>query len=348
MPAGTSLRSGSAVPSARRAEGSTVGHRGDDPSPGPGASRHGALSPAWGAAIELYVDHLRHERDRSPHTVAAYRRDVSDLAAFCCDLAIEHPDEVEPLVLRRYLAHLDERGYARTTVARRTSAIRGWFGLLARREVIGADPTVRLATPKRGRSLPRVLRPDQVVALLDAPAGDTPVEVRDRALLELLYSSGARVSELCGLDVGAVEPAARLVRLFGKGRKERIVPLGEPAVDRLDRYLREGRPALAEGRGVATDALWLGVRGQRLGTRDARSIVARAARAAGLGHVTPHTLRHSYATHLLEGGADVRVVQELLGHASLATTQRYTHISRGRLLEVHARAHPRGRRHLRR
>ncbi|MFP4636336.1 MAG: tyrosine recombinase, partial [Nitriliruptoraceae bacterium] len=251
------------------------------------------------------------------------------------------PEQVDLRSLRRYLAELEQRGYARSTRARRTSTLRIWFGLLERRGVISADPTRALATPKQGRYLPRVLRVDQVAELLASPDRSTPVGRRDAALLELLYGTGARVGEVCGLDVGALDLAQGLVRLDGKGGRQRLVPLGEPAIDAVEDYLASGRPAL-HGAG-AVDALLLNGHGQRLGVRDARSIVQREARRRGLGNVTPHTLRHSYATHLLEGGADLRQVQELLGHASLATTQRYTHLSRGRLREIHQAAHPRAR-----
>ncbi|MEY3019341.1 MAG: site-specific tyrosine recombinase XerD, partial [Actinomycetota bacterium] len=178
------------------------------------------------------------------------------------------------------------------------------------------------------------------------PASDDPVGLRDRALLELLYASGARVSEACGLTLEALDRTQAQVRLDGKGGRERIVPLGDPALDALDTYLAHARPTLAAAApstSRAVDTVLLNATGGALGVRDARTIVERHARAAGVGHVTPHTLRHSFATHLLEGGADLRVVQELLGHASLATTQRYTHLSRGRLREVHAMAHPRAR-----
>lgn len=300
-----------------------------------------ALSPTWIAAIAAFRDHLVLDRDRSPHTVDAYVRDARDVAAFCSRFAIDHPDEVELLVLRRYLAALGERGYARATVARRASAVRTLFAFLARKGYVRADPAQLLGSPQQGRSLPRVLRPDQVAQLILAPDVTTATGQRDRALLELLYATGARVSEACGLDLAALDLAQGLVRVLGKGRKERIVPLGEPCRDALDHYLGDGRSVLSSGR--ARDAVFLNTRGERLGTRDARSAVEAAGRAAGVGHVTPHTLRHTYATHLLEGGADLRAVQELLGHASLATTQRYTHLSRGRLREVHATAHPRAR-----
>lgn len=301
----------------------------------------GDPAPAWRAAIVAFEDHLVLQRDASPHTVAAYVRDVADLATFCTDLAIVDPDEVELLVLRRYLADLGERGLARATVARRASTVRTFFRFLARDGRVTRDPAQLLGTPKQGRTLPRVLRPEQVAAVLLAPDPATPTGLRDRALLELLYATGARVSEACGLDLAAVDVPQGLVRLYGKGRKERIVPLGEPSLDALAAYLERARATFCGG--VASDALFLNGRGDRLGTRDARSVVERAGRAAGVGHVTPHTLRHSYATHLLEGGADLRAVQELLGHASLATTQRYTHLSRGQLVEIHATAHPRAR-----
>jgi site-specific recombinase XerD len=308
-------------------------------------ARSGEIAPAWAGAIDTWVDHLEHERGRGQHTVDAYRHDALDLARSCSDWGIDHPGEVEPLVLRRYLADLGERGYARSTIARRASSTRSFFALLVRRGIVDADPAALLGSPKQGRHLPRVLRIDEIDRLVVAPDPTTPVGLRDRALLELLYACGARVSEVTGLDLPALDLPQGLVRLLGKGRKERIVPLGEPAVDTLRDYLGRARPKLGPkpGPGVATDAVLLNTKGERLGTRDARTAVERAARLAGLGHVTPHTLRHSFATHLLEAGADIRVVQELLGHASLATTQRYTHLSRGRLREVHTSAHPRAR-----
>lgn len=301
----------------------------------------GPIAPAWLGAVEAWVDHVELEQGRGEHTVDAYRRDALDLARTCTSWGLEHPRSVEPLTLRRYLADLGERGYARSTIARRASTTRSWFALLARRGILEVDPAALLGSPKLGRQLPRVLRIDEVDRLVVTPDPETPVGLRDRALLELLYASGARVSEVTGLDLTALDLPQGLVRLFGKGRKERLVPLGEPSVDTLRDYLGRARPRLAAG--ATTDAVLLNTRGDRLGPRDARTAVQRAAQVAGLGHVTPHTLRHSFATHLLEAGADIRVVQELLGHASLATTQRYTHLSRGRLREVHHRAHPRAR-----
>jgi site-specific recombinase XerD len=308
-----------------------------------------ALPPAWRTAVDELVAHVELERGRRDNTVAAYRRDAEDTARRLTAQGLLRPDGVVRDDLRAHLADLADAGYARASLARRTSVLRTWFALLRRRGIVDADPAALLVSPKQGRHLPRVLRVDQVEALLAGPEGDEPTAVRDRALLELLYASGARVAEACGLTLDALDLAQGQVRLEGKGGRDRIVPIGRPAVTALDAYVRHARPELlartAGGSTRRTDGVVLrGDRGGPLGTRDARTVVGRHAAAAGLGHVTPHTLRHSFATHLLEGGADVRVVQELLGHASLATTQRYTHLSRGRLREVHARAHPRARR----
>lgn len=324
------------------------------PQNGQGSDDRGSEDPdgtSWRAAVHLLVEHVGGELGRRDNTVAAYRRDAEHLARTCLDWGIVHPAEVGLPTLRRYLAHLREQGAARSTVARRASTLRTWFALLARRGGLERDPAALLVTPKQGRHLPRVLRLDEVEALLAAPDATEPTGLRDRALLELLYASGARVSELCGLDLDALDLPRQLVRLDGKGGRQRLVPLGDPAADALRAYLGAGRPTLV-ARGVSTGAdapgrdagaVFLGVRGARLGSRAARDVVERHARRAGVGHVTPHTLRHTYATHLVEHGADLRHVQELLGHRSLATTQRYTHLSRGRLREVHLATHPRAR-----
>jgi site-specific recombinase XerD len=299
------------------------------------------LPPGWAAAVELLVEYVRDERGRRENTVLAYRRDATDLASRCSGWGLTAPAEVELATLRRYLAALADQGAAASTRARRASTARTWFALLHRHGLVDTDPARLLGSPRQGRTLPRVLRVDQVLRLLAAPDTTTPVGRRDRAVLELLYATGARVGELCSLDVGAVELEDGLLRLDGKGGRQRIVPLGTPAIAAVRDYLAAGRPLLHAA--AVTDALLLNQRGDRLGVRAARSVVAEAGNAAGVGHVTPHTLRHSYATHLLEGGADLRQVQELLGHASLATTQRYTHLSRGRLREIHATTHPRAR-----
>jgi len=296
------------------------------------------LPPAWRHALATFQRHLDDERGLAGHTVIAYLRDARQLAAFCAGFAIDDPDEVEPLVLRRWLGSLAERGYARASLGRKTAAVRGFFALLARRGLVSADPALSLGSPRAERRLPRVLKPEQVVRLLGAPDDTSTTGLRDRALLELLYASGARVSEAVGLDVSAVDLDAHQARLHGKRDRTRIVPLGEPAVSSVRRWLTEGRPQLVpEPRGP----LLVSRRGTRMSARDAWSAVDRAARTAGVGKVTPHTLRHTYATHLLEGGADLRSVQELLGHLNLATTQLYTQVSRDHLRSAYEHAHPR-------
>jgi site-specific recombinase XerD len=307
------------------------------------------LSGTWRSAVDELVRHTRSERGRRPHTVDAYRRDATDAARALSAVGIVDPRAVGRDELRGYLADLADAGAARATIARRTSTLRTWFALLERRgHHVDTDPAALLVSPKQGRHLPRVLRVDQVEAMIDAADVSAPTGLRDRGLIELLYASGARVEEACTLTLDRLDLAQSQVRLEGKGGKDRIVPIGGAAVRALRAYLADARPVLLSGVRVAslapTDGIVLrGDRGGPLGTRDARTIIARLADVAGVGHVTPHTLRHSFATHLLEGGADLRVVQELLGHASLATTQRYTHLSRGRLREVHALAHPRAR-----
>ena len=299
-----------------------------------------SLPPAWEAAVTLYAVHLRDERMLAAPTITAYLSDVRQFAGFCAEFGIDDPEEVEPLVLRRWLGALAAESYARTSLARKTAAVRTFFALLLQRGLLAADPALQLSTPKVGRRLPKALRRDQVDALLNAPPADTPLGLRDRAALELLYASGARVSEVAGLDVDAVDLAGATARLFGKGSKERIVPLGEPACVAIERWLSDGRPALLTDASPA-GALFLTRRGTRVTDHDLRAAVHAAAGAAGLGTVTPHMLRHSYATHLLEGGADLRSVQELLGHVALSTTQIYTHVSRDHLRSSYDHAHPR-------
>ena len=298
-----------------------------------------ALPPPWLAAVAAYDSHLRDERMLADLTVGAYLSDVRQLAGFCTGFGIEDPAEVEALVLRRWLGALASESYARTSLARKTAAARTFFALLLRRGMIASDPALQLSTPKVGRRLPKGLRRDQVEALLAVPDAATPVGTRDRAVLELLYATGARVSEVARLDVDAVDLAGATARLFGKGSKERIVPLGEPACQSVERWLGAGRAALATG--DSGPALFVSQRGTRMSDHDLRAVVRRAAVAAGLGTVTPHTLRHSYATHLLEGGADLRSVQELLGHVALSTTQIYTAVSRDHLRTSYDHAHPR-------
>jgi site-specific recombinase XerD len=296
------------------------------------------LPVAWRQALAVFRGHLTDERSLAGHTIEAYLRDARQLADFCAGHGIVEPDEVAPLVLRRWLASLGQRDYARSSLARKSTAARRWFALLARRGLVAGDPAAVLATPRGERRLPRVLRPEQVVALLAAPDQSSTQGMRDRALLELLYASGARVSEAVGLDVEALDLGNGLARLHGKGGKTRVVPVGLPACAALRSWLAHGRPRV---QAVPAGPVFTNLRGARMTSRDAWAAVDRAARAAGVGRISPHTLRHSYATHLLEGGADLRSVQELLGHASLATTQLYTHVTRDHLRSAYEHAHPR-------
>jgi site-specific recombinase XerD len=271
----------------------------------------------------------------APATIEAYERDLTAFVTWAGRLGLGSPAEVERTTVRRYLAFLATRGFARRTIARRASALRRYFGWARRVGVITSDPTAGLSAPRGEARLPRVLRPDELRALLDTPEAG-PVDLRDAALLELLYGSGLRVAEAAALDVDNLDLGREQVRVWGKGGKERIVPLSAPTVDALRRWLADGRGELATDASPAA-AVFLNQRGRRLTPRDARRVLDR--RAAAPTH--PHALRHTFATHLLDGGADLRVVQELLGHADLATTQRYTHVSKERLRTVFDATHPR-------
>jgi integrase/recombinase XerC len=310
----------------------------------PGPSRADAPVPADAALIRAFEEHLRFGRGLSPNTVAAYRIDVTSLAVFLARSA-SSLGEADHRRLRRWLAYLATRGYARSSMARKTATVRTFYRWAARRSLVPGDPSAQLATPATGSRLPTVLKRGEVEAILEQPADD-PVGLRDRAILELLYGGGLRVAELCGLDAGDIDTGGRRVRVMGKGSKERVVPIGDFAADAVETYLAGGRPAFFGGAMLAggeDDApLFLNRRGRRMSPRDVRAMVDRYGRQALPGRrVSPHTMRHTYATHLLEGGAEIRVVQELLGHASAATTQRYTHVSRGRLFEAYQTSHPR-------
>jgi site-specific recombinase XerD len=279
--------------------------------------------------------------DAAPATATAYRRDVEALVDFAERLGLDGPEHLTRLHLRRWVAQLATREYARATIARRVAAVRRYFSWLQRRGVIPADPTVGLRAPAGGSRLPRVLRQDEVDALLDEPPAridddDPHRRVRDDAVLELLYGSGLRVAEVCGLRTTDVDLGAGTVRVLGKRSRWRQVPLTPGAVEALGRWLVEGRAALATA-DSPDDLVFLNLRGRRLGPRDCRRIVDRRA----LSPTHPHALRHTFATHLLDGGADLRAIQELLGHSDLSTTQRYTHVSASRLRAVVAATHPR-------
>ena len=301
-------------------------------------------------SVQGWLDHLQVERGASANTLTSYRRDLARYREFLAARGITNAGEVTERDVSDFLASLREGtpgrpALAASSAARTLVAVRGFHRFLALEGEVSADPANAVPPPKPPSRLPKAIPVDRVERLLEAASvGDTPVSLRDRALFEVLYGAGARISEAVGLDVDDLdlgEPAS--VRLLGKGDKQRIVPLGSYAVTALDAYLVRARPALATA-GRGTPAVFLNQRGARLSRQSAWDALQRAAERAGLeGHVSPHTLRHSFATHLLDGGADVRVVQELLGHASVTTTQIYTLVSPQRLREVYAGAHPRAR-----
>ncbi|MFC4050928.1 tyrosine recombinase XerC [Actinomadura syzygii] len=292
-------------------------------------------------AVSDFGRHLRAERDVSPHTLRAYLGDLNDLVGYAADTGVTEPGELDVSLLRAWLARQHALGRSRATLARRTAAVRAFTRHLHRRGLLDDDPGLLLGTPKRQRDLPIALTQEEAARLLDTMDAQGPLGLRDLAVLELLYGTGVRVSELCGLDIDDLDTGRRTVRVLGKGGRERTVPVGEPAVRAVQDWLRAGRPALStEGSGPA---LFLGVRGGRLHPTSARRIVHDRINEVGeVPDLSPHGLRHSAATHLLEGGADLRSVQEILGHASLQTTQIYTHVAPERLKHVHRQAHPRG------
>ncbi|MGD9959824.1 tyrosine recombinase XerC [Nocardioides sp.] len=291
-----------------------------------------------------YERHLASERDLSAHTVRAYAGDLASLLRHAARSGQRDVDSLDLRTLRSWLALQQTTGKSRTTMARRATAARVFTAWLVRTGRASQDAGALLASPRAHTTLPPVLRADEARLLLDAAteqANDgSPVGVRDVAMLELLYATGVRVGELCGLDIDDLDPERRVLRVLGKGRKERSVPYGTPAAAALHRWLVDGRPALrTSGAGAA---LFLGARGQRIDQRAVRRLVhRRIADVPGAPDIGPHGLRHTAATHLLEGGADLRSVQELLGHASLATTQLYTHVTTDRLRRAYQQAHPR-------
>jgi site-specific recombinase XerD len=290
------------------------------------------VPPPWAAsALAAFLERAAAERNLAANTRLAYRRDLEQFFEFCERLGITSIDAVDRRSLRRWQAQLATRGYAAASISRKVSAVRAFFSDAARRDLVPVDPSIGLPARKKPTRLPRAMAAGALGAMLDALDGEDPVTLRDRAMLEVLYGTGLRVSELAGLTVGGVR--SELVRVTGKGNRTRVVPLAGQARRALDRYLDSGRPRLVAP--DSADWLWLGVRGGPLGPRGVR----RVARAR-LG-TFPHALRHSFATHLLERGADLRTVQELLGHIELATTQTYTAVSRHHLKATYERSHPR-------
>ena len=297
------------------------------------------------AALDGFERHLAAERGLSPHTVRAYTGDVRSLLEHAAQGGIGAPDRLDITVLRRGLAGQHGTGHARATLARRAAAARAFTAWACAGGWLHRDPGPLLGTAKIGRRLPQVPRQDQMAAVLSGPrsSGREPekeLALRDTAIMELLYATGIRVSELCGLDIDDLDEGRNTVRVLGKGGRERTVPVGLPAVRAVAAWKRAGRPSLA--RPGSGPALFLGARGGRLDPRTARRVVhARLTAVAGVPDSGPHGLRHAAATHLLEGGADLRSVQEILGHASLASTQIYTHVSVERLTAAYSQAHPR-------
>ena len=296
-------------------------------------------------AIEAFARHLAAERGYSAHTLRAYRGDLTDLEQFAARAGATEATELDLELLREWLWTASGAGLAPSTLGRRSASARSFTAWLARAGVTPTDPGIRLRAPKAPKRLPRVLSRGEIDGILELlesrAADDDPVAVRDLAIIELLYASGIRVSELTGLAVGDIDRGRLTVRVLGKGSKERVVPFGVPAGRALGRYLDEARPALAEGHPDVA-AAFLGARGAPLGTRSVYAVVASfLSELGGSGPAGPHSLRHTAATHLLDGGADLRAVQELLGHESLATTQLYTHVSTQRLREAYRTAHPR-------
>ncbi|QEO15753.1 tyrosine recombinase XerC [Agromyces intestinalis] len=318
------------------------------------AARASAEAPApvtdgLSVLVDEYLEHLRLERGVAANTVTAYSRDLAELAAFARERGVDVVTGIDLALLRDWLWLATERGLARSSVARRAASARGWCAWLTRVGALAADPGARLRAPKPHRALPRVLTQPAITDLLaglDARAADgDSIAARDSAILELLYASALRVSELVGLDLDRLDRRARTVRVIGKGDRERVVPYGAPAARAIERYLDGARAALLTAAGPtapATPAVFVGARGGRLGVRAVHRLVASLlADLPGSGPSGPHALRHTAATHLLDGGADLRAVQEFLGHASLGTTQIYTHVSTERLKESYRLAHPR-------
>jgi len=295
--------------------------------------------------LEEFLDYLKIEKNRSENTLRSYQTDLELLSEFLTNKGITNWDKTNNELIKEWVIDLKKKNISNTTIARRISSVKVFFGFLVKRNFIETNPTLKLITPKLNKVLPNVLGQKQAEQLLTQAANleveeeDEEVRIRDYAILEVLYSTGIRVSELVGLDLDDINFSNLTLKVLGKGRKERIVPFGIPAKDAIDMYLTESRNKFIDKK---TQALFLGQRGNRLNVRQVRRILNKAMHQIENGkEISPHDLRHSAATHMLEAGADLRIVQELLGHSSLATTQKYTHVTIERLREVFANAHPR-------
>jgi len=290
--------------------------------------------------LNNYIRYLEVERHASPYTVRNYTHDLRHFLEFLNMENVATLEDVDRKLLRRYIASLQEQGFEKSSLSRKLSALRSFYFYLMQHNFTSSNPLLTVSSPKLEKRLPSFLSSDEVVRLIETPDTTTPQGQRDRAMLELLYASGLRVSEIVGLDLGNVNIEAHEVRVWGKGSKERMVLIGQPAATALERYINEGRREL-QGNSSA-NALFINRYGRRLSERFLQKAISRYAIGAGLGkRVFPHMVRHSFATHLLDGGADLRVVQELLGHANLATTQIYTHVTQSQARKVYLAAHPR-------
>lgn len=304
----------------------------------------------YAARIDEFIDYLKSQKGYSPHTLRSYRVDLKQFSQFLMDKRPQERDGEPPVdwestdlgEIREYLAGLYGR-CKRKTIARKLSAVRSFFAFAEKRGLTATNPAAEISTPKQEQYIPTYLPVDQMFSLLEVPDRGKPLGLRDLALLEVLYSCGLRVSEVVGLNLGSIDFRERLVRVLGKGNKERIVPIGKKAAGVLREYLEVSRVVREKsGANTERDPLFMNARGRRLSTRSVENIVKRYGRECGLlTDISPHALRHTFATHLLDGGADLRSVQELLGHVSLSTTQKYTHVSLDKLMEVYDRAHPR-------
>jgi integrase/recombinase XerC len=289
--------------------------------------------------ISEFLSFLRHEKNASPHTLAAYERDLRQVAAYLKEREVRW-DKAGNVLLRGFLAELYEKKRKKSTIGRKLAALRSFYAFCVRKKWTTENPAKVLATPKQEKKVPSFLSEDETIALLDLPLSGKPLDLRDKAILELFYATGIRVSELVGIETGDLHFGERLVRVRGKGKKERIVPFGRKAREALEEYSR-ARRGLIDKEGVQP-AFFLNYRGGRLTTRSVQRMVRKYIhRTAVARKISPHSLRHSFASHLLGRGADLRVIQELLGHASLATTQKYTHVDLKQLLAVYKKSHPR-------
>jgi integrase/recombinase XerD len=290
--------------------------------------------------VDRYMVYLTVEKGLAPNTLESYSRDLQDFRTYLHGQSIASLANIRAPVILGYLIHLRNRGLTAKTRARHLVTLRGFFRFLHQEKMIPADPVALIALPKSGLHLPGVLSAPEIQALLSAPDKSRPVGLRDAAMLEVLYAAGLRVSELIHLNVMDLNRDAGFVRVFGKGGKERIVPIGRPALKIMERYIRDARPLLLKG--LTSDFLFVGRRSRPLTRQGFWKLLKKYAAQAGIRHsVSPHTLRHSFASHLLEGGADLRVVQVMLGHVDIATTQIYTHVSTERLKTIHRKYHPR-------